>query len=55
MWLVVMTRPDIGDSVRAVARQSHNPTARHRKAMIQIIQYLLGTRVFVLRLNGGRD
>ena len=37
MRLVVMTRPDIGNAVRAVARQSHNPTARHWKAVIQII------------------
>ena len=44
MWLVVMTRPDIGNDVRAVARQSLNPTARHWKAVIQIIQYLLGTK-----------
>ena len=37
MWLVVVTRPDMGNAVRAVARQSHNPTARHWKAVIQII------------------
>ena len=47
MWLVVMTRPEIGNAVRAVACQSHNRTARHLKAVIQDIQYLLGTKILV--------
>ena len=29
MWLSVMTRPDIANALRACARQSHNPCARH--------------------------
>ena len=34
MWLSIMTRPDISNAVRAVARRSHNPTDRHWKAVL---------------------
>ena len=44
MWLVVMSRPDIANAVRAVARHSHDPTARHWKAVLLIIEYLVGTK-----------
>ena len=44
MWLVVMSRLDIANAVRAVARHSINPTERHWKAVLQIIRYLLGTK-----------
>ena len=44
MWLVTMTRPDIANAVRAVARHSHNPTERHWKAVLRIIGYLLGSK-----------
>ncbi|CAN0238053.1 unnamed protein product [Pylaiella littoralis] len=39
-----MTRPDIANAVRAVARHSHQPTARHWKAVLMIFQYLVGTK-----------
>ena len=39
MWLVVMSRPDIANAVRAVARHSHDPIARHWKAILMIIEY----------------
>ena len=44
MWLSTMTRPDISNAVRAVARYSHNPTGRHWKAVMKIMAYLHGTR-----------
>ena len=44
MWLSTMTRPDISNAVRAVARHSHNPTDRHWKAVLKIMAYLHGTR-----------
>ena len=44
MWLSTMTRPDISNAVRAVARHSHNPTDRHWKAVMKIMTYLHGTR-----------
>ena len=40
MWLSTMTRPDIANAVRAVARHSDNPTERHWKAVIKIMAYL---------------
>ena len=43
MWLSTMTRPDISNAVRAVARHSHDPTDRHRKAVLKIMGYLHGT------------
>ena len=44
MWLVVMSRPDITNAVRSVSCHSNNPAERHRKAVLQIIRYLLGTK-----------
>ena len=44
MWLSTMTRPDISNAVRAVARYSHNPTGRHWKAVMKIMAYLHGIR-----------
>ena len=44
MWLVVMSRPDITNAVRAVSRHSNSPAERHWKAVLQIIRYLLGTK-----------
>ena len=37
MWLSTMTRPDISNAVRAVARHSHNPTDRHWKTVLKIM------------------
>ena len=39
-----MTRPDISNAVRAVARHFHNPTYRHWKAVLKIAANLHGTR-----------
>ena len=44
MWLSTMTRPDILNSVRAVARHSHNLTDRHWKAVLKTMAYLHWTR-----------
>ena len=44
MRLSTMTRPNISNAVRAVARHSHNPTDRHWKAVLKIMAYLHGTR-----------
>ena len=38
MWLVVMSRPDITNAVRAVSRHSNSPAERHWKAVLQIIR-----------------
>ena len=44
MWRSTMTRPDISNAVRAVARHSHNPTDRPWKAVLKIVAYIHGTR-----------
>ena len=44
MWLAGMTRPDVANAVRAVARHAHDPCERHWKALLQILAYLNATR-----------
>ena len=44
IWLGGMTRPDIANAVRAVARQAHDPAERHWRAVRKIIAYLNKTK-----------
>jgi len=44
LWIANATRPDIANAVREVARHAHNPSLRHWKAALKIVQYLKGTR-----------
>ena len=44
IWLGGMTRPDIANAVRAVARQAHGPAERHWRAVRKIIAYLNKTK-----------
>ena len=44
IWLGGMTRPDIANAVRAVARQAHDPVERHWRAARKIIAYLNKTK-----------
>ena len=44
MWLLIMTRLDIWNAVRAVACHSHIHTDRHWKEILEIIAYLRGTK-----------
>ena len=44
MWLSTMTRPDITNGVRAVARYAHEPTERLWQAIMKILSYLNETR-----------
>ena len=53
MWLVVMSRPDIANAMRAVARHSHDPTARHWKTVLMITEYLVGTKDLGLTFERG--
>ena len=43
MWLAGMTRPDIANAVRAMARHSYNPCERHWKAAMKTLAYLNST------------
>ena len=44
MWLSIMTRSDISNTVRTVARHSLNPTGRHWKAVLKIMANFHRTR-----------
>ena len=44
MWLSTMTRPDITNAVRAVARYAHESTERLWQAIMKILSYLNGTK-----------
>ncbi|CAM9560755.1 unnamed protein product [Ascophyllum nodosum] len=46
LWLSTMTRPNITNAVRAVARYAHTPTARLWQAIMKILSYLNGTKSF---------
>ena len=50
-----MTKPDIANAVRTVARHSHNPCERHRKAAVKIIAYLNSTRNFGITRKKGEE
>ena len=53
MWLVVMSRPDITNAVRAVSCHSNSAAERHWKAVLQIVRYLLGTKNMSLTFEWG--
>ena len=53
MWLSVMTRPDIANSLRACARHSHNPSPRHWKVLLQVAAYVNATKGMGLNIVRG--
>ena len=44
IWLGGMTRPDIANAVRTVARRAHDPAERHWRAVRKIIAHLNKTK-----------
>ena len=55
MWLDEMTRSDIANAARAVARHSHNPCERHWKAVIKIPTYVNLTRDLSIMYTKGEE
>ncbi|CAM9757375.1 unnamed protein product, partial [Sphacelaria rigidula] len=55
MWLAIVTRPDIANSVRALARQSHDPCERYWEAVMKVLKYLNETKEFGLTFKKGHD
>ena len=53
IWVGGMTRPDIANAVRAVARQAHDPAERHWRAVYKIISYLNGRKKLGLVFSKG--
>ena len=52
MWLAKMSRPDIANAVRSVARHTHDATQEDWKAVTKILGYLRGTKHLGLTLSG---
>ena len=55
LWISGMTRPGIASAVRAVTRHTHNPAARHRKAVQEIIAYLKAPKDLAVVFQRGGD
>ena len=55
LWISGMTRTDIASAVRAVARNAHNPAARHWKVVRKIIAYLKATKYLGVVFRRGGD
>ena len=55
IWVGGLIRPDIANAVRAVARQAHDPSERHWRAVCKIISYLNGTKKLELVFSKGGD
>ena len=53
MWLSPLTRPDIANAVRAVARYCTAPRAIHWKAALGILQYIIGTSEYGITFQRG--
>lgn len=52
MYISVCTRPDIAQSVGALARFMQVPTTVHWKAAISVLRYLAGTRDYGIKFGG---
>ena len=52
MWTATMTRSDTTCTVRAVARFCENPGPAHKKAVMEILQYLLHTKEWRITYGG---
>ncbi|CAM9598633.1 unnamed protein product [Sphacelaria rigidula] len=55
MWLATGTRTDIANSVRAPARQSHDPCERHWEALMKVLKYLNETKKLGLTFKKAHD
>ena len=53
IWRSITTRPDVSNTVSAVARNYHNPTEKYGKAVHKIMAHLHGTRGIRLISVGG--
>ena len=52
VWTATMTRPDIACAVRAVARFCENPGPAHKKAVMEILQYIFHTKEWGITYGG---
>ncbi|CAM9725699.1 unnamed protein product [Choristocarpus tenellus] len=47
MWAAVMTRPDIADAVREVAKYSSSPKTAHWCAVRRVFEYLNTSKCWI--------
>ncbi|CAM9820538.1 unnamed protein product, partial [Sphacelaria rigidula] len=55
MRLATVTRPDIASSVRALARQSHDPCESHWEAVVKVLKYRNKAKEFGLTFKRDHD
>ena len=55
MWLSTMTRPDITNAVRVIARYAHEPPERLWQVIMKIWSYLNGTKSLGITYVRGSD
>ena len=53
MWLSVITKPDIANSLRACTYHSHNPSPRHWKALLKVAASIDAAKEVGLRFVRG--
>ena len=53
MWLAQVTRPDIANVTRELARQSHHHCERHWRGVLKVLAYLHQTREYGLTFRAG--
>jgi hypothetical protein len=54
-YLTDATRPDIAYAVGFLGRYSHEPTKRHWRALLRVVQYFVGTSEHGLTYGPGND
>ena len=54
LWIALLSRPEIVNAVRAVARYCTAPKMVHWKAALDILGYAVGPVVLGLHLRGGQ-
>jgi len=54
MWVATMSRPDIANAVREVARHAHDPSRKHWDAVQRILKFLKYTRTMGLTFDKGK-
>ena len=55
MWLAQVTRPDIANVTRELARQSHHHCERHWRGVLKVLAYLHQTREYGLTFSVGES
>ncbi|CAN0008532.1 unnamed protein product [Sphacelaria rigidula] len=55
MWWAMLTRPDIANAARDLARRSHDSCERHWRGVLKVLAYLNTTRNYGLTFSSGKS